>query len=251
MSSSIWTRCAGASKVRPLSLAPFRVVEAQHQVSTRKLVDSDAEQDVLEHLIDNAKPPDPTLGRLHYLLSTPFRYPPLRHGSRFGTRFERGIWYGAETRRAAFAETAYYRFLFLEGTAAKLGTVQVGLSVFRVRAHTRRGVDLTRAPFDTYRGSLASRTSYRASQAFGTAMREAGVEVFAYVSARDTAGGTNIGVFTPDAFGRARPGNFERWHCSTTANRVEIRTLDYLRGDAFAFPREDFLVRGRLPQPAP
>jgi len=27
---------------------PWRVVEAQHQVSTRKLVDSDAEQQVLE-----------------------------------------------------------------------------------------------------------------------------------------------------------------------------------------------------------
>ena len=44
MSSSIWTRCAGDSEIRPLRRSPWRVVEAQHQVSTRKLVDSLDEQ---------------------------------------------------------------------------------------------------------------------------------------------------------------------------------------------------------------
>ena len=83
MSSSIWTRCAGDSEIRPLHTSPWRVVEAQHQVSTRKLVDSTAEQVMLEEMIDGVKPPDATGGRLHYLLFTPFRYPPLIHGSRF------------------------------------------------------------------------------------------------------------------------------------------------------------------------
>ena len=40
MSSSIWTQCAGDSRVGPLQLSPWRVVESQHHVSTRKLVDS-------------------------------------------------------------------------------------------------------------------------------------------------------------------------------------------------------------------
>src|SRR3954464_4226566 len=111
MSSSIWTRCAGVSEIRPLRASAYRAVEAQHQVSTRKLVDSSEEQILLEELIDSAKPPDVTRGRSHYLLSTPFRYPPLLHGSRFGARHERGIWYGSETRRTAFAEVAYYRFV--------------------------------------------------------------------------------------------------------------------------------------------
>jgi len=118
MSSSIWTRCAGDSEIRPLHNSPWRVVEAQHQVSTRKLVDSAEEQALLEDLIDRVKPPDATGGRLHYLLFTPFRYPPLAHGSRFGGRHERGIWYGSVERRSAFAEVAYYRLLFLEGTQA-------------------------------------------------------------------------------------------------------------------------------------
>ena len=82
MSSNIWTLCAGDSELRQLQLVAWRAVEAQHQVSTRKLVDTAAEQELLEELIETAKPPDITGGRVHYLLSTPFRYPPLRHGSR-------------------------------------------------------------------------------------------------------------------------------------------------------------------------
>ena len=68
----------------------WRVVEAQHVVSTGKLVDAPEEQAALEMLIDSSKPPIPAaeeFAGLHYLLSTPFRYPPLRHGSRFSTRF--------------------------------------------------------------------------------------------------------------------------------------------------------------------
>src|SRR3954468_13479640 len=143
MSSNIWTRCAGDSEIRPLRLAPWRVVEAQHQLSTRKLVDSAEEQMLLEDLIDQAKPPSAAPRKMHYLLSTPFRYPPLRHGSRFGTRFERGIWYGSETLRTAFAEVAYYRLLFLEGTSAELGTITTQHTAFQVAARTPRGIDLT------------------------------------------------------------------------------------------------------------
>src|SRR3954464_14802986 len=86
MSSNIWTRCAGDSELRPLRLAPLRVVEAQHQLSTRKLVDTAEEQMLLEELPEMSKPPARAPSRLHSLLSTPFRSPPLRHGSRFGTR---------------------------------------------------------------------------------------------------------------------------------------------------------------------
>lgn len=68
MLSDIWTQCAGRSKRRPLRLRPWRVVESQHQVSTRKLVDTLAEQALLEELIDGAKPPDRHAGRYHYLL---------------------------------------------------------------------------------------------------------------------------------------------------------------------------------------
>ncbi len=250
MSSSIWTRCAGDSEVRPLQRSPWRVVEAQHQVSTRKLVDSFEEQSLLEEMIDRVKPPAQAGGRLHYLLSTPFRYPPLRHGSRFGGRRERGIWYGSEDRRTAFAEVAYYRLLFLEGTKAALGTLETALTAFTARVRTTRGIDLVVPPFADHRKAIASPTSYLSSQALGTAMREASVEAIRYPSARDAEGGVNVGVFNPAAFGNAKPRLFETWHCAASTGRVEVTQADYFKRETFAFPRSQFLVKGELPAPA-
>src|SRR6266850_8408521 len=53
----------------------WRLVEAQHRISTLKLVDSVDEQETLEDLIQASKPSvPPECQHLHYLLSTPFRY---------------------------------------------------------------------------------------------------------------------------------------------------------------------------------
>ena len=252
MSSSIWTRCAGDSEIRPLGVSPWRVVEAQHQISTRKLVDSAEEQIVLEELIDRAKPPYATAPppRLHYLLATPFRYPPLRHGSRFGRRHERGIWYGSETRRAAFAEVAYYRLLFLEGTSAPLEPVTTQLTAFTVRARSARGIDLTSPPFDAHKRAIASPTRYDASQPLGSAMRDAGIELFRFPSAREP-GGVNVGIFDPSVFGNAKPRGFETWHCTATRRQVELARRDFVSWarETFSFARQAFLSNGALPAP--
>jgi hypothetical protein len=250
MSSSIWTQCAGASELRALRLEPWRAVEAQHQVSTRKLVDSDAEQHLLEQLIDEAKPADRTQGRLHYLLATPFRYPPLRHGSRWGTRHEPGIWYGAETQRTMFAEVAYYRLLFLEGTSAALGMIETGLTAFTAQLSTDRGIDLTALPFAAHTEALTSPDSYDVTHRLGSAMREAGVAAFRYHSARDPEGGVAVAAFTPAVFGRRTPKRLESWHCAATRGGVELTRRDYFHRSAYSFAREAFLVDGRLPSPS-
>jgi hypothetical protein len=249
MSSNIWTRCAGDSRVRPLRLSPWRAVEAQHQVSTRKLVDTAAEQELLEELIDRAKPPERTVGRFHYLLTTPFRYPPLRHGSRFGTKHDVGIWYGSETLAGTFAEVAYYRFVFLHGTHADLGTVSTQLTAFRTSAHSSRGIDLVVPPFDKYRKKIASPVRYDESQLLGAAMRGAGVELFRYPSARE-AGHVNVAAFTPVVFGKAKPRDIQTWHCTATRQTVELVKRDYFGHELHAFARDAFLVDGALPTPA-
>jgi hypothetical protein len=250
MSSSIWMQCAAASELRPLRLSPWRVVEAQHQVSTRKLVDTLEEQALLEELIDGAKPPDPSRGRLHYLLATPFRYPPLRHGSRFGTRHEPGIWYGSESLRTAFTEVAYYRFVFLEGTRADLGTLVTELTAFTARVRTERGLDLVAPPFAAHRAELASPTDYAATQALGRDMRAGAVEAFRAPSARDTEGGVSVGVLTPAVFRGVKPRALETWHCTATRGRVELVKRDYFTPAHTTFTRDRYLVDGRLPAPA-
>ena len=250
MSLSIWTQCAGDSNVGPLDATPWRVVEAQHQVSTRKLVDSLDEQALLESLIDTAKPPDLTKGRLHYLLSTPFRYPPLRHGSRFGTRREPSLWYGSEHQRTLFADAAYYRLLFLEGSRADLDALTTWHTAFTARVHTTRGVDLTRSPFTAHRNAIADRVDYAAAQQLGAEMRAASIEAFRYPSARDPDEGTHIALFAAGVFAVTRPQSAETWHCTATRARVEFVRRDLTTTIAFAFGRDVFLVDGTLPSPA-
>lgn len=246
MSSSIWTECGGVSELKPLAMEAWRVVEAQHQVATRKLVSSDAEQRLLEVMIDAVKPPMREPAHLHCLLTTPFRYPPLRNGSRFGTRHEPGIWYGSARLSTAFAEVAYYRLLFLEGTRAELGAVMTDLTAFRVAIRTARGIDLTRPPFNTHEAALTSQVSYAATQALGTAMRASDVAAFRFTSARDPDGGTNASAFNSSVFGRRQPRSLETWHCTATRDDVEFTRRDYFRRATFAFGREQFDVSVEL-----
>ena len=250
MSSSIWTQCADGSKLGRLRVAPWRVVEAQHLVSTRKLVDTLDEQAVLEQLIESSKPGDISFARRHVLIATPFRYPPLRHGSRFGRRHETSLWYGSDDQRTLFAEAGYYRLVFLEGTSADLGMVTTWHTAFTAAARTERGVDLTAKPFDRHRAAISSPSSYEASQALGAAMREAGVELFRYRSARDAMAGVNVAAFTPSVFGQARPRELETWHCSANTERVEFVRRDWSSELAFQYLREQFLIGGKLPAPA-
>jgi hypothetical protein len=229
------------------------VVEGQHVISTRKLVETREEQEILEELIEDAKPrlPDDARERdLHYLLATPFRNPPLAHGSRFGSRDEPSLWYGSARRRTALAETAYYRLVFLEGTTADLGPLGSDFSIFDTRLATRCGVDLGRAPFDRFHGEIASPVSYGATQQLGREMRRDGVECLRYPSARDRDNGFNVAVFTPRVFAAKVPGNPETWHGVATRELVEFTKKDVFETSTFSFPRTAFEVDGRLPGPA-
>ncbi len=254
MSQNIWTRCAASFRRRAIELDAFRVVESQHVLSTRKLVDSDEEQALLEELIDRVKPPVPSDAEfrgLHYLLYTSFRHPPLRHGSRFGTRTERGLWYGSRELATSFAEVSYYRLLFLEGSSAHLGTLTVELTAFTAAVRARVGADLTRSPFRAYEGAISSKVSYDASQKLGAAMRAAKIDGFLFVSARSPDRGTNVGLFVP-AFATKRPRRFETWTCSADRAKVELaqKSVAHTRVTRLSFPREDFLVGGKLPSPS-
>src|SRR6185503_9702514 len=74
MSLPTWTRAALSSERRRMSGVCWRAVEAQHRVSTMKLVDTLAEQSLLETLVESTKPPlPPDCRHLHYLLATPCR----------------------------------------------------------------------------------------------------------------------------------------------------------------------------------
>jgi hypothetical protein len=216
MSSSTWTPAALSSDARSLAGICWRLVEAQHHVSTLKLLDTVDEQKVLEDLIEATKPPLPPECRdLHYLLSTPFRYGAVYP---IGSRFRRagmteGIFYASETAQTAVAEMTFYRLLFFaESPNTPWPSNPAEYSAFSVKYATKKAIDLTRVKYDADRTLWMHVTDYSHCQAFADAARAAKIEVIRYASIRDPAQGINLALFTCRAFASPKPINQQTWH---------------------------------------
>lgn len=248
---TIWSQYQGQAHIRTLSGELHRLVESQEQVATLAYVDTLEEQTLLESMLEDAKPPLPleTSG-YHYLLATPFRYPPLRWGSRFGRVHERGIFYGGLSRQSALAESAYYRLVFwysMRGTPPR-NVLRSQHTLFTVRYQCRQGVQLQAAPFDAAQAVMTHAEHYTETQALGSDMRASGVDGFEYASARDAKGGLCAGLFTPLALASREPESSSEWFCELRATAVAFR--QQRSHDVQRFAVEDFLVGGRLPMPA-
>jgi RES domain len=246
----LWKECDAAVKPVLLQGTLLRMVESQEQVATSRLVSGFARQAVLEEMLEGSKPALPAAARkLPYLLATPFRYPPLPHGSRFGKRHEPGIFYGSRTLPPLLAEAAYYRFVFWAGmTGPPKGRLLTQHTLFRSGYRTGRGVKLQDPPFVRYRDTLRDPAGYSATQALGDRLRESGIEAFEYESARDPEAGINVALFAPAALKPPRTLRQEEWLCDTSSDTVAFRPK---RGqDLHEFPLKTFLVRGKLPTPA-
>ena len=247
----IWKLCAGEQHITAITDDFVRIVESQQQIATTQIVDTLEEQSILESLLEVAKPPLPERsGRLHYLLSTPFRYPPLLHGSRFGQRHERSLFYASKSLETLLAEASYYRFVFWSGMREAPSSSQfiTEHTVFGGRYYSDQGVQLQRAPFDQYRTELANPAQYQVTQQLGAAMREQGIEALEYVSARDSDRGINVALYTPDALIVNEPLFAELWLCTTSQNVVRFSNRVVKR--VFSFSIDMFHVNGVLPSPA-
>ena len=247
----IWTLCAGEQHISAITDEFVRIVESQQQIATTQIVDTLEEQNILESLLEATKPPLPAnSGHLHYLLSTPFRYPPLRHGSRFGQRHERSLFYASKSLETLLAEASYYRFVFWSGMRDAPSSAQfiTEHTVFGGRYYTDRGVQLQKSPFDQYRSELANPGRYAVTQQLGSQMREQGIEAIEYVSARDRRLGINIALYTPEVLMVNEPLFAELWLCTTSQNVVRFSNRVVKR--VFSFSIEMFYVDGVLPSPA-
>lgn len=215
MSSPIWTPDALRSEARPFADSAWRMVEAQHRVSTLKLVDSLAEQATLEDILEETKPPVPDPCRtLDYLLSTPFRYRPYPKGSRFRRAvLTPGVWYGAERPETAVAEMVFYRFLFYaESPRTPFPGNAMEFTAFSVVLATDRVLDLTTGALAEGHTYWMHLTDYAHFQSLAEAAREIDVEVIRYASVRDPDGGVNLAVLGCQAFARPEPIERQTWH---------------------------------------
>lgn len=248
----IWEACNGEEHIKPISGDLYRLVESQEQIATMGYVDTLDEQAVLEELLDESKPdyPEEVVGGLHYLLKTPFRYPPLEWGSRFGRKHEPSLFYGGGSLDAALSESAYYRFVFLlsiegEPPGERLKTEH---TLFTVGYSAQQGVELQNPPFTAYTAQLTHQRDYTASQALGTAMREAGVEAFQYLSARSAESSICGALYTADLFTKNQPETTAQWLCELTVTSVTFKAV--ASSQTYHYPVTQFEVDGGFPLPA-
>lgn len=191
------------------------MVEAQHRISTLKIVDSLAEQEILEDILDEAKPPLPAECRhLDYLLATPFRYRPYPTGSRFRRAgFTPGVWYGAERVETAAAEMVFYRYLFhAESPETPFSDETAEYTAICAELATASALDLQAGALAADAARWTHLTEYGACQDLADAARQIGVEILRYRSARDPKGGANLAVLHCAAFARPAPVERQSWH---------------------------------------
>lgn len=147
------------------------------------------------------------------------------------------------------AEAAYYRFVFWQGmTVPTEGKLVTQHTMLEAEYRTKRGLQLHAPPFAVLRKQLTHPSDYAATQELGSKMRQAGIEAFEYISARDPGGGVNVALFTPDALPRNEPLSKESWLCELTGSHARFsagrnRTVH-------GFEVGLFRVGGAFPQPA-
>lgn len=233
-----------------------RITDRQGQSGTADLVDGLREQARLEQLIEGVKPPIPSdwpeageRGPLpsHRLLLTPFRYPPLESGSRFGRAHQRHLFYGARALETALAERAFHALRQLEDSPLPPGSrIQRQQTAFSVQISAERGLTLQQHLAAEPLAAITDPASYTASQRCGDAMRERQVQAFEVPSARSPESHPVVGVMTPYAFS-STPFDLHDWTLEISAEGVTA--VCFGSGLTAHYPREQFLVDGRWPVP--
>ena len=239
----MWTPTALASESRFRAGTAWRVVEDQYTASTRKIVDTRSEQELLEDILEQSKPPVPRgAERLHYLLQTPFRYAaPYPVGSRFRRAgLSEGVFYASEEIRTALAEFCHYRLRFFrESPEAVLPRQQERLTLFSAGYRSGRVVDLTKSPFAKEQAIWMHPSDYRATQDFADTARQAGIEIIRYRSVRDLEQGINVALLSPAAFSATAPKEMQTWFLYLSAAEANCERAN--SDQQWTFPREQFV----------
>ena len=226
----------------------WRIVETQEKAATRDITDTAEEQSRLEQLLDEVKPkvPEDCQG-LSYLLMTPFRYPPLRYGSRFGSPFERGIFYGSLALQTACAESAVYFWLFQSGPVelGPLATIRDHRTALSVRLSSDRVLRLESIDFGEQTTELNNPGSWGFTQEIGKASRLIDIDFMTYPSAR--LEGLNVAVLSPESFASPEPCEQQLWHVRLTEDSCWFGRPS---GESFEFYRQDFETNGQILHPS-
>jgi len=227
----------------------LRLVEQQGAQATRRTTDSLDEQAWLEDFLEASKPELPGAEECavrHRLLLTPFRYR-KRHGSRFATRWERGLFYGSRSRFGCLLEGAYYELVFQNGPEQPFPrSTAMRKALFHVRVRTARGLKLQEHQGRGLQAKLRDPVNSHFCQGIGREMREAGIEAFEYHSARSVEDVVQVGAISCCVF-TSTPFDQVEVQLEANEHEVSIRCLD--DNTVHHFLRQQFEVNRELPQP--
>ncbi len=216
--SPSWLEGDGVASQR---MQVWRGVEAQHVVSTMRLVDTLAEQDMLETLLESSKPPPPMMkDTKHYLLLTPFRYRP-HHSSRFRRAGALGVWYGAEEISTACAEVAHWRHRFIMDSGGLTGTELLTEHTFFQATVDGVAIDLMNPPWKAARPLWTHETDYTETKLLAEAAMDRGVQWICYESARATDKRC-AAVLDVEALAMVDETTSQTWHCKATRKSVML-----------------------------
>ena len=223
----------------------WRLVEAQHRISTNRLATNPTDQDLLERLVEEVKPTLPPAARgLHYLLATPFRYGHLK-ASRFRKAGERpGVFYASEHIATAVAETAYWRLLFFSRSPGFIPPNNVvEHSAITVPIKAERALDLTGPPFARNAALWRDPEDYSACQEFAGLARRIKAQAIRYESARDPARRANVALFDPSAFTARTPRIEQTWHFRYEAGLMTAFAA-FPSDERYSFSFQQFRLKG-------
>lgn len=244
----MWTADALSSEARGYRGQVWRVVEAQHRVSTMRITQTLDEQALIESLVEESKPlvPEPARG-LHFLLATPFRYRPSPYGSRFRRAGQReGVFYAAEHVETALAEVAFYRFLIgRDAPDAVPPRHAIELTAFSVACSSERSLDLTAPRLVADRVRWTAMDDYGACHALADEARKAAVGIIRYESVRDRLDRANVAILEPAVFAETAPQVFESWSMLPSAASIRL-WREFPSNTRYEFTRDDFTADPRL-----
>ena len=237
----MWTSTELASEHRRYAGVVWRLVEAQHRISTNRLAADPAAQAELELLAEAAKPDLPPGARhLDYLLASPFRYG-HRQESRFRRAHERpGIFYASEAEAAAIAEAAYWRLrFFARSPGFEPPRTTSEHSSFSVKVASDRAIDLTSPPFSREAAAWQASRDYSACQDLAARAREARTALIRTISVRDPAQRCNVAILDPGAFAEHTPRSGRTWHLRFEDGRLTVLAA-FPSPDQFVFKADAF-----------
>jgi hypothetical protein len=222
-------------KTETLALDLWRAVEAQHRVSTMVLVDTLSEQELLERMLEESKPAlQQGQETLHWLLFTPFRYPPLPYGSRFRGPTDPGVFYGADLVRTACAELGYWRWRLLMDSPDLTAIDPMQQTLFRTPMQGT-AIDLTHPPLSRQHKQWTDPSDYSACQRLARKARSAGIQMIRYQSVRDPGHGSCTAVLTHAAFAAKEPKESRTWTLAVFRHRVFWRCDSIFEDQSYEF----------------